>query len=517
MALIRSSGLLVAATIAANFAYSQNISPSISGSGTGNSLSGTSAKHSLKDNLSTSNATVFQQINNEVLANSTAYEKLSGASKKIGHRLTGSANGKKAEQYSYDLLKAYGYNNVRFQPFEVESWSRGTVRLQLTDASKNATSEIKCVALAHSPVKVNISSELADMGNGLEAEYLADPGKAKGKIVFASLGLLPGSPAGLVNLHRSEKTALAIKYGATGVILFNGVKGGILLTGTASVTGKLNPIPAVCISFEEGMRIKEAMKAGTFSAKIEMSNFSGKIKARNVIASIPGKKFPNEKIVICGHLDSWDLATGAADNGIGSFSIIDMARTFKKLNLQCDRTIEFVLFMGEEQGLLGSNAYVDQAKKTNTLQQVGYVFNFDMAGNANGFTAGGRKEAEAFFKQTGEEIKAVDTSFRNRSGAGRAGLHSDHEPFMLQGIPTATSTGELSEDIGRCYHADCDGIDIIEKKWMVNQVRFSSMMIYAMGNAPSLPAAQFNDEQTKQFLLDNNLKEALTIAGDWRW
>ncbi|RYY28022.1 MAG: M28 family peptidase, partial [Chitinophagaceae bacterium] len=254
-----------------------------------------------------------------------------------------------------------------------------------------------------------------------------------------------------------------------------------------------------------------------FKANITMSNFSGKIKARNVIASVPGKKFPNEKIVICGHLDSWDLATGAADNGIGSFSIIDMARTFKKLNLSSDRTIEFVLFMGEEQGLLGSNAYVEEAKKNNTLKQVGYVFNFDMAGNAVGFTAGGRKEAEPFFKETGEAIKAIDTAFSNRSGAGRAGLHSDHEPFMLQGIPTASSTGTLSSDIGRCYHADCDAIEIIDKKWMVNQVRFSTMMVYAMGNAAKLPAQHLSDEQTKQFLMDNNLKEALTIAGDWRW
>jgi carboxypeptidase Q len=460
---------------------------------------------------------VFEKINQEVLANSVAYEKLAESARTIGHRLTGSENGKKAEQFTYDLLKFYGYNNVKFQPFEVESWSRGTVKLQLTDAATKTTSEIKCVALAHSPVKVNETAELVDMDNGLEADYVENPGKAKGKIVFASLSLLPGAKPGLANLHRSEKTALAIKYGAKGVILFNGVKGGVLLTGTASVTGKLNPIPAVCISFEEGMRIKEAMKAGGYSGQIEMSNFSGPIKARNVIASIPGRKFPNEKIVIGGHLDSWDLATGAADNGIGSFSIIDMARTFKKLSLQSDRTIEFVLFMGEEQGLLGSNAYVEQAKKNNTLKQVGYVFNFDMAGNANGFTSGGRKEAEAFFKEIGEQIKAIDTSFANNSGAGRAGLHSDHEPFMLQGVPTASSNGALSADIGRCYHADCDGIDIIEKKWMVNQVRFSSMMIYAMANAPKLPAAHHNDAQTKQFLLDNNLKEALKIAGDWRW
>ena len=459
---------------------------------------------------------VFKKINEEVLANSRAYETLAESAQKIGHRLTGSQNGSKAEQFVFDLLKSYGYNNVRFQPFEVESWARGTVSLKLTRPD-NVASEIKCVALAHSPVKVDETAELVDMENGLEADYLANPEKAKGKIVFASLSLLPGAKPGLANLHRSEKTALAIKYGAKGVILFNGVKGGVLLTGTASVTGKLNPIPALCISFEEGMRIKEALKTTPFKANIAMSNFSGKIKARNVIASVQGKKFPKEKIVICGHLDSWDLATGAADNGIGSFSIVDMARTFKKLNLQTDRTIEFVLFMGEEQGLLGSNAYVEEAKKNSTLKQVGYVFNFDMAGNAVGFTAGGRKEAEAFFKETGEAIKAIDTAFSNRSGAGRAGLHSDHEPFMLQGIPTASSTGPLSGDIGRCYHADCDAIDIIDKKWMVNQVRFSTMMIYAMGNATKLPAQHFNDEQTKQFLTDNNLKEALTIAGDWRW
>ncbi|RYF97832.1 MAG: M28 family peptidase [Chitinophagaceae bacterium] len=462
------------------------------------------------------NQKVFQQINKEVLANSVAYQKLDESGKKIGHRLTGSENGKKAEQFAFDLFKLYGFNDVKFQPFEVESWARGTVKFTLTDAATKTASEIKCVALAHSPVKVDETAELVDMGNGLEADYTANPEKAKGKIVFAALSLLPDSK-GLSNLHRSEKTALAIKYGAKGVILFNGVKGGVLLTGTASVTGKLNPIPAICISLEEGMRIKDLLAKGGYSGKIQMSNFSGPIKARNVVATVPGKKFPNEKIVVCGHLDSWDLATGAADNGIGSFSIIDMARTFKKLKLQTDRTVEFVLFMGEEQGLLGSRSYVEEAKKTNTLKNVAYVFNFDMAGNAAGFTAGGRKEAETYFKAVGEDIKAVDTSFANRGGAGRAGMHSDHQPFMLEGVPTASSSGALSADIGRCYHADCDLIDIIDKKWMVNQVRFSSMMIYAIANAPELPAKHQSDAEVKQFMLDNNLKEALTIAGDWRW
>ena len=464
-----------------------------------------------------SNQSVFNRINQEVLSGSQAYETLRASTEKTGHRLTGSANGKKAEQFAYDLLKSYGFKNVRFQPFEVESWSRGSVHLDLINNNTQTITELRSVALAHSPVAADAKAEIVDMGNGLEEDYLRDPNKAKGKIVLASLWLMPGSKEGTKNLHRSEKTALAIKYGATAMILFNGVQNGVLLTGTASVTGKLNPIPAVCITYEDGMKLKEQLANSSWSASISMRNYSGPIKARNVIASIPGTKYPNEKIIVCGHLDSWDLATGATDNGLGAFAIIDMARTFKKLHLPCDRTIEFILFMGEEQGLLGSTFYVQKAVRDKSIDNIKYVFNFDMSGAAIGFTAGGRKEAEAFFKETGEKIRFVDTIFTNKSGAGGAGLHSDHQPFMLEGIPTASSVNNIPSEVYRCYHADCDDIQLIKKEWMVDQVRFSSMMIYAMANAATIPAKRMSFDVTKQFLIENDLKEPLRIAGDWKW
>ena len=110
------------------------------------------------------------------------------------------------------------------------------------------------------------------------------------------------------------------------------------LTGTASVTGKLITIPAVCIGLEDGMKIKTALQSAKQFASLEMTNFSGLIKARNVIATLKGNDLPAEKIVVGGHLDSWDLATGAIDNGIGSFAVMDMARTIKKLKLKTKRT-----------------------------------------------------------------------------------------------------------------------------------------------------------------------------------
>ncbi len=156
---------------------------------------------------------VFTKISNEVSQNSKAYGTLKEATETIGHRLTGSANGAKAEAYAYKLLKSYGLQ-TRYQSFEAESWSRGTLTVTINGVN------YKSVTLAHSPVKADITGELADMGNGLEEDYQANPGAAKGKIVFAALGILPGSKEGLRNLHRSEKTALAIKYGAAGVNTF---------------------------------------------------------------------------------------------------------------------------------------------------------------------------------------------------------------------------------------------------------------------------------------------------------
>ncbi|MFT3949082.1 MAG: M28 family peptidase [Agriterribacter sp.] len=451
---------------------------------------------------------IFKSINEEVEKNSAAYSNLKEATGRIGHRLTGSENGAKAEQFAYDLLKSYNFD-VKFQPFEAESWSRGALAVTINDKA------YKAVALAHSPVKADVTAPVVDGGNGLEEDYKKDPAVVKGKIVLMPIGLLPGSAQGLRNLHRSEKTALATKYGAAGVIFFNAAPGGILLTGTASVTGKLIPIPAVCISNEDGMQLKEALKQEAFSASVNMSNFSGTVKARNVIATIKGRKLPNEKVIIGGHLDSWDLATGAIDNGIGSFSVIDIARTFAALKLQPARTIEFVLFMGEEEGLLGSKAYISQAIKDGSYKKIRYMLNLDMSNDPKGYNATSEDD-KALFQSIGQIAQAIDTSFKNTFSSG-FGLHSDHQPFMLRGIPTGGVSGHLSSDVLRCYHADCDAFDLVNEKELKNTIRFSAMLLYGLADATQIQSKHLPDNILKEKLIKSNLKEPLQIAGEWRW
>ncbi len=453
---------------------------------------------------------LFARIDTEIKQNAEGYSTLKEATETIGHRLTGSSNGAQAEAYTYNKFKEYGYEDVAYQTFEVEAWSRGDVSLEIDDE------DVKVVTLGHSPIEANVTGEIVDMGNGLEADYAASPDAVKGKIALVYIGILPDSPEGLNNLHRSEKTALAIKYGAIGIIIVNQVDNGVLLTGTASVTGDLIPIPAVCIGKEDGMALKESLKIGKAIADIEMTNNSDVIKARNVVATLTGTEIPKEEIVLGGHLDSWDLATGAIDNGIGSFAVLDIARAFKANNLTPKRTVKFVMFMGEEQGLLGSKYLVGQAIENNTIDNIKYMMNLDMSGNPIGMNAGGKLDDEQFFKDLGAAIQQQDTIYQN-TFSNTSGLHSDHQPFMLEGVPILSVHSNLDRSIYGCYHSDCDDFNLVNEEHMTNTSRFGTMMLYSLANADQLPATKMDSETTKEFMIKNDLKEKLIIGNDWKW
>jgi hypothetical protein len=461
---------------------------------------------------------VFKRIKEEVESNSQAYSTLEFACKNLGHRLTGSAHGKRAEEHAYNLFKKYGFRDTKFQGFQVESWARDTVTLSIGPAKSDNIKDVAVVSLAMTPIESKINGSIIDAGNGLDENFEKIKEEVKGKIVLMNIGLIEAKP-GQKNLHRSEKTALAIKHGAIGVIFANTVKGQVLLTGTASVTGNLISIPAVCVSYESGQEIRNWLTSqSNLIAMIEMHNVSQPIKARNVVATIKGehKKLRHEKIVIGGHLDSWDLATGAIDNGIGSFSVIDIARTFKALGLKSKRTIEFVAFMGEEEGLLGSKAYIERAKRTGELEEVVYMINLDMTNNVYGFNAGGRDELMSLFKEIGNKVKSIDPAFGNQI-SNSAGLHSDNQSFLLEGIPAGTPNGKLEKSVLDCYHANCDGFNLVNKTEMENTVKYTAMLLYGVANVPSFPAKKLDFYSTRDFFIKQNLRRELELGNEWRW
>jgi Zn-dependent M28 family amino/carboxypeptidase len=174
------------------------------------------------------------------------------------------------------------------------------------------------------------------------------------------------------------------------------------------------------------------------------------------------------------------------------------------------------MFMGEEQGLLGSKAMAGQYADKDQISNVRLMMNLDMVNNTMGFNAGGNDELKTKFDELGEIIKSIDGNYKNLN-SNRAGLHSDHQPFMLKGVPTCSPSGNFPVKAYNCYHANCDRFDLIDKDQINNNVRFTAMMLYALANMDDLPVKTRTSEETRDFLIKQNLKNELVIGKDWHW
>ena len=179
------------------------------------------------------------------------------------------------------------------------------------------------------------------------------------------------------------------------------------------------------------------LKAGkTVTLEFDIRNHfkKGPIKLYNVIADIPGTEKPDEYVIVGGHIDSWDGATGATDNGTGVATTLEAARILMKAGVKPKRTIRFMLWSGEEQGLLGSAAYVKSHK--DLMSRISAVLVHD--GGTNYLSGIGATEAMlADFEKVFEPVKDLDPAypFEVRKVAGLMGGGSDHASFLGANVP----------------------------------------------------------------------------------
>lgn len=449
----------------------------------------------------------------EARESARGFEWLAWSSAAIGHRLTGSPQGARAQEVADSLFRLAGVRHVHQHAFSAQAWARGSVMLRLSDGA--GTEHLAAVALAQTPDSADVDGELLDLGNGLVQDISRLKDHVAGRVVLMNIGLV-GAPEGTGNLHRSEKAALAIRHGAIGIVFVNNVDGGVLLTGTASIDGTTIPVPAACIASEDGLRIRERLRSGDrLWMGLRMTNRIGTVQASNVVAEIPGSDLAHEVILVGGHLDSWDLATGATDNGLGAFSIIDMARAVVASGHRPRRTLWFVLFMGEEQGLLGSEALVADLKATGELDRVRCMINMDMTGDPFGFGVVGPAGWGGLVDTLMGPIHALDTAFRMELKE-QAWLHSDHQSFLLAGVPVINPLCDLGGHVYGCYHSSCDDVHLVDPRDMVNNVRFVGSLLLLLADAPTLPRG-FTEAELGARLRSDGLEEKLRMAGQWRW
>ena len=329
------------------------------------------------------------------LLNGQAYEWLDYLTNRIGSRLSGSLGAERAVAWTKAALDALGLDRVYLQPVKVPKWVRGAKEFALIETAPGVTFNVPITALGGSVAtpSVGLKAFVVEV-QGIEELKALGREQIEGKIVFfnrpmqADLISTFQAYSGCVD-QRYSGAKEASAYGAVGVIVrsMNLRLDDLPHTGAMSYGDQYvsKRIPAAAISTNAAEKLSKLLKLEPnlkFLFRQQCKTYPD-VWSHNVIGEITGSEFPNEIIVVGGHLDSWDLGDGAHDDGAGVVQSMEVLRLFKATGYKPKRTIRVVLFMNEENGLRGGNAYADNALLT------GERHIFALESDAGGFTPRG--------------------------------------------------------------------------------------------------------------------------------
>lgn len=318
-----------------------------------------------------------ERLIDHILANSRAYEHLSHLTDEIGPRLSGSANAEKAVRWTTGQFRSWGID-VRNEPVMVPHWVRGDERGRLVSHDQ----PLVLTALGGS-VATPAKGITADVVEVTSYEDLEKLGRAKiaGKIVYYhasfDMALVESGRAfeayGKAVQFRGLGASRAAEYGAVAAVIRSVATASLRSphTGSLRYDEKVPKIPAAALSTEDGDLVHRLLGRGD-RVRMHLTLTPRTLPdaaSANVIAEIKGSERPEEIVLIGGHLDSWDLGTGAIDNGSGCAMIMEAMRVMHELGLKPKRTIRAVLFMNEENGLRGGRKYFENAAKREELHR----------------------------------------------------------------------------------------------------------------------------------------------------
>src|SRR6202790_4721462 len=332
----------------------------------------------------------------QVLGPSPMEDNLRRLTDDVGGRVAGSPEMARAVEWAVAAFRAEGVD-VHTEKYTLPvTWNEGATRLELLGPMKFP---VRLVSVGWSPPTPAEGTEanIVDIGYGSENDFARAGGAAKGAILLAYTDL--GSTWADLFAEYTQPLGVierALKAGAS-AILWVGARGRPLLyRHTNTGDGQLERIPQAVLAREDALRLARTVAAypGKVRARFTMPNqIGGPIEQENVIGEIRGREKPDEAVILGAHLDSWDLGTGALDNGCNAALVIEAARAIKATGLVPRRTIRFILFSGEEQGLLGSWHYVKAHRAE--LDKIRAMITFDAGiGRVTGYALGGRRDIE---------------------------------------------------------------------------------------------------------------------------
>jgi carboxypeptidase Q len=428
----------------------------------------------------------------------------------IGGRVPGTAAMQKAVDWGVASFKAAGADSVHTETFSIQaSWAEGATRMTVF-APEPFT--LRAVSIAWAPALApHTHVRVADVGQGNEQDF-AKAGDIAGAILlvhteemhtwddlFAEYLKAPGI------IDRAVKgKALAIAFQSTR-------PHDLLYRHTNAGDGEIDRLPMVLVAREDAGRVARLLASGPkLYADLSIPNtVGGPTNAANVVAELRGSDKPEEFVILGAHLDSWDLGTGALDNGCNAALVVDALRAIKAAGVRPRRTIRFILFSGEEEGMVGSHSYTTSHRAE--LDKIAGVVIFDSGiGRVTGFSLGGRRDVVNAATTLVAPLKSLDASTLTTD----ADWGTDNFDFLLQGVPTFVANQEEGNYLLN-YHAMSDTFDKVDLAELRKHVVEASALTIGLANADEAPGPRLHHAQIEQTLLETHLADQLKTFGTW--
>lgn len=385
---------------------------------------------------------------------------------------------------------------ARREPFTMPGWVRGE---DAVDVLTPSTKRLRAVALGYVDAHPAFEAEVRWGGAGTPEELTG----TRGAVALIS----PEAPKGGEALLRYEVITNAAGAGARGVLFINDKPGGLTLTGVSNFLGTPSPIPAYSITLEEGSWLRRSLAARVpVRVRLETRSRCVSTTGENLVATLPGKR--KATIVVGAHVDSWDISQGAVDNGVGTAVVFEIARLLALHAPVNEYTIACVWFDGEELGLWGSKAYVAAHAKDSIVAMV----NLDMPGSPTGVNVMGHDGL----------IPAVRQFLDGLPGyAFTAGVvsspwsNSDHQPFLLEGIPAITLMGHLPRESVVHYHDFGDTFDKVDRRALVDAGAVTALLVRTLANAAPGSLRRLTAGERIATFRNSGMEQRLKRQGQW--
>jgi len=447
----------------------------------------------------------------DIWQNNEIHENMLVMADEIGSRFAGTPSEKEAQRYMVGKLKEYGYADARVEPFNYYGWKRGPVKLEMTSPAER---EFEAISLAMSPGG-EVEAEVIDLGTGSPEEFeVVDPKDVEGKIVMCSSAT---SPKGK-RVHRRTKYGYAVEYGAVGFIFMNHNPGQLPPTGSLRPSYRMGgEIPGVGVSLETGSHLLRLAKDKRLRVRLsDESKVIPDTESANIVAELPGET--DEWIVVGGHYDGHDIATGAMDNLSGTVVTMELARAFKSLKGKLRRGIRFVCFACEEIGVTGSTCYV--ADHVEDMPKTSIMVNLELGGLAYkegtqhaAFTVYQPPEMKDWLKDFLEETKYPTEILEGTSAA------SDHWPFYMQGVPCIYMHAETSIQqliVGRGWgHTTADTMDKVDPRNLQEGSMLMARLLLRLATQEDKIAEHTPLDKIVKHLEETGMKKTLEIQRKW--